>query len=89
MPTSVRAEPTSEVAATGVRFERDRLVVVLDDGRELSVDMSAVPWLGFLRDASPAARCRWMIEPGGFAIYWPELDDGLEVCHLLSTARIA
>jgi hypothetical protein len=89
MPTSVTAEPAYEVGATGVRFEGERLVVVLDDGRELSIDTADVPWLGFLRDASHKARRNWTIEPGGFAIYWPELDDGLEVCHLLSTSRIA
>ncbi len=55
MLISVKAEPASEVAATGARFDRDRLVVSLDDGRELSVDTAAVPWLAFLRDASPAS----------------------------------
>jgi hypothetical protein len=26
----------------------------------------------------------WSLEPRGFAIYWPDLDDGIEVAHLLS-----
>ncbi len=88
MSTSVKAEPLAEASATGIRFDGDRLVVVLDDGREVSVDMAAIPWLAFLREAPPAERLHWTIEPGGFAVYWPEFDDGVEVCHLLSTARI-
>jgi len=87
MTTSVTAEPASEVAASGVRFQGERLVVALDDGRELKIDTVAVPWLGFLKNASHDARRHRTIEPGGFAIYWPELDAGLEVCHLLTTAR--
>jgi hypothetical protein len=34
-------------------------------------------------------RQRWQVEPGGFAVYWPELDDGIEVEHLLSLQPLA
>jgi hypothetical protein len=27
-------------------------------------------------------------EPDGFAIYWPDLDDGIEVAHLLTSAPV-
>lgn len=33
--------------------------------------------------SSPEQRTRWSLEPGGFAIYWEELDDGIEVSRLL------
>ena len=74
---------TEHVAATGVRFDGNILCVALSDGRELSVPLQRVPWLRWLRKASPELRARWSLEPGGFAIYWEELDDGIEVSRLL------
>ena len=32
--------------------------------------------------ATPAQRRKWHIEPHGIAIYWDDLDDGIEVEHL-------
>ncbi|MGH9785510.1 MAG: DUF2442 domain-containing protein [Terriglobia bacterium] len=74
---------TEQVAATGVRFDGNILYVALSDGRELSVPLKRVPWLRWLMKASPEQRAKWSLEPGGFAIYWEELDDGIEVCRLL------
>ncbi len=83
------AKTIEEVAATGVRFVDDILVVALDDGRELRLPLDRVPWLAWLRDATLAQRENWTLEPRGFAIYWPDLDDGLEVGHLLSLGRLS
>jgi len=47
------------------------------------------PWLKWLAQATPKQRANWSLEPGGYAIYWPDLDDGIEVCHLLDTQPIA
>jgi len=74
---------TEQVAATGVRFDGNILYVALSDGRELSVPLKRVPWLRWLMKASPDQRAKWSLEPGGFAIYWEELDDGVEVCRFL------
>jgi hypothetical protein len=73
----------STVAATAVRFEDDELVVVLSDGRRIHLPLRRVPWLKWLAEAAPAQRSNWSIEPNGFAIYWDELEDGIEVAHLL------
>ena len=73
-----------QVAATGVRFSGNTLLVALSDGRELSVPLQRVPWLRWLLQASPEQRAKWSVEPGGFAIYWEELDDGIEICRLLA-----
>jgi len=35
------------------------------------------------RQGHARQRANWSLEPGGYAIYWPDLDDGIEVCHLL------
>jgi len=39
------------------------------------------------RDAEQ--RANWSLEPGGFAIYWNDLDDGIEICHLLGMQPVA
>ncbi|GIK40143.1 MAG: hypothetical protein BroJett011_39760 [Chloroflexota bacterium] len=80
---TLAASVTNEVKAIGVRFEENKLYVSLSDGREVSLPIDQVEWLEWLSQASPEQRANWSIEPGGFAIYWEDLDDGLEICHLL------
>ena len=79
---------TRQVRATGVRFVGDVLYVSLSDSREVALNMNRVLWLRWLLNAKPAQRAKWSIEPGGFAIYWTELDDGIEVRHLLGMEPI-
>ncbi len=78
-----------EVGATNVHFVGNSLFVALSDGREISVPMERVEWLSWLINAAPAQRSRWSIEPNGFAIYWEDLDDGIEVRHLLEMQPLA
>ncbi|NOX62389.1 MAG: DUF2442 domain-containing protein [Chloroflexi bacterium] len=78
-----------QAQATNVRFEDDVLFITLSDGRELSVPLDRIEWLQWLREATPAQRANWEIEPGGFAVYWPDLDDGVEIEHLLSLHALA
>jgi len=75
---------TEEVGAANVRFVGSQLCVTLSDGREISLPMDRVLWLRWLEQAAPEQRANWSIEPSGFAIYWVDLDNGIEVCHLLS-----
>jgi len=79
---------TEQVKTAGVRFVGDILVVQLSDGRELSVPLDRGGWLKWLRGATPGQRANWSIEPRGFAIYWEDLDDGIELSHLLSMQPI-
>ncbi len=72
-----------------VRFIDNILFVSLGDGREISLPMERVEWLDWLVKASPQQRSKWSIEPGGFAIYWDELDDGIELRHLLEMQPLA
>lgn len=74
---------TEQVRASGVRFAGNTLYVSLNDGREIGVPIDRIEWLNWLAKATPEQRAKWSMEPGGFAIYWEELDDGIEVCHLL------
>lgn len=71
------------VQAVDVAFDNGNLHVSLSDGRMISVPLDKLEWLHWLAEASPAQRAKWSIEPGGYAIYWDDLDDGIEVMHLL------
>jgi hypothetical protein len=77
------------VAATNVHVSRDALRIELSDGRVIEVQLAMVPWLQWLREASDEQRSRWSLEPGGFAVYWADLDDGVEIQHLLSPTPVA
>lgn len=83
MNTLAANKASDAVAAQNVRFSGDRLIVELSDGRELSVPYKKISWLRWLAKATPKQRAAWLLEPGGYAIYWDELDDGVEICHLL------
>lgn len=83
MSTLVAKQPKtkSPPSARGVHFADRMLYVELADGREIGVPLSRFPWLA---RATPAQRRKWHIEPRGFAVYWDDLDDGIEVEHLLA-----
>jgi hypothetical protein len=81
-------ESIEEVAATQVNFVAERLTVLLNDGREISVPIQEIPWLHWLANATPEQQASWTIEPQGFAIYWEALDDGIEIRHLLGTQML-
>lgn len=72
-----------QVAATDVSFTDNKLHVSLSDGRTITLPLDQIDWLRWLAQATPEQKSNWSIEPGGFAIYWEELDDGVEIVHLL------
>ena len=77
------------VQAKSVRFEGNILRILLSDGREISLPVDQMEWLKWLANATVEQRAKWTIEPGGFAVYWEELDDGFEIEHLLSLQPLA
>jgi hypothetical protein len=83
MPTLTNKKAQT-VFATGVRFDKNMLYVSLNDRREICLPFDRIDWLDWLAKATPEQRTNWSLESGGFAIYWDDLDDGIEVCHLLS-----
>jgi hypothetical protein len=74
----------TQVQAKNLRFEGSILHILLSDGREIGLPMDQMGWLKWLSNATPEQRAKWSIEPGGFAIYWEDLDDGIEIGHVLS-----
>jgi len=89
MITSTNKLITDLVTATNVRFEEDIIYVSLSDGREVGLPMDRIDWLAWLANATPEQKANWSFEPGGYAIYWNDLDDGVEVCHILATEPLA
>ena len=73
-----------EVGACDVRFEHEMLLIDLNDGRQVGLPFQKIKWLAWLAQATPEQRAKWSIEPHGYAIWWEELDDGIEVAHALS-----
>jgi hypothetical protein len=73
----------AKVRFKDARVTANTLHVCLDDGREVSLPLNEVAWLERLAKATPKQQANWSLEPGGYAIYWPDLDDGIEVRHLL------
>jgi len=87
MPGTNTSRHRSQPKAVGVRFGRGRVYISLNDGREIGLPLSHRD-LRWLREASPKLRRDWTLEPGGRTVYWPGLEDGIEVEHLLKPQRL-
>ena len=85
---TLTAKNAEQVRAKSARITANTLRVRLDDGREISVPFTEVSWLKWLAKATPRQRANWSLEPGGYAVYWEQLDDGFEICHLLGTGSL-
>lgn len=80
---SISGNKVAEVTARGVRFANRIIYIELSDDREIGLPLDKIKWLKWLAQATPAQQSHWTVEPGGYAVYWPDLDDGIEVAHLL------
>ncbi len=66
--------------AHSISFVENKMIVFLEDGRELSVP---IDWFPRLRDASMQQRNNWRLIGGGEGIHWEELDEDISVEGLL------
>ncbi|HEY8564799.1 MAG TPA: DUF2442 domain-containing protein [Beijerinckiaceae bacterium] len=66
-----------------VRFDDDRIIVDLMDGRTIAAPLA---WFPRLANATPAQRGRWERAGGGYGLHWPELDEDLSTEGLLRGA---
>ena len=71
-----------------VAFSDDTLMLWLSDGRVLQLEMSRLSWLRWLLDATPQQRQLWEIVPSGGGVWWPELDNGVELQPLLDVQSL-
>jgi len=89
MLTSANKIVSEQVSATNVTFDGNILILSLSDGRKISLPIDRIEWLEWLAKATPDQQANWSLEPGGFAVYWEDLDDGIEVCHVLAMEPLA
>jgi len=75
----ILAEAADERVAN-VRFDTDRIIVDLMDGRTIAVPLAFYPRL---LNASPEQRGKWEIAGAGYGIHWPEIDEDLSTEGLL------
>lgn len=75
----ILAEAADERVAD-VRFDSDRIIVDLMDGRTISVPLAYYPRL---LNATPEQRTHWEIGGAGYGIHWPEIDEDLSTEGLL------
>ena len=75
-----------DVFAQSVRFSKDSMTVLLDDGRSLSVPLV---WYPRLLDGSEQERSHFELIGKGEGIHWPELDEDISVEGLLAGRRSA
>jgi hypothetical protein len=80
MNSAAEAEYHHQIA--DVRFDRERMHVLLQDGREISVPLW---WYPRLLKATPAQRAAFEI--GRFGIHWEEIDEDIELAGLLVGAK--
>jgi hypothetical protein len=66
-----------------VRFDADRIIVDLMDGRTIAAPLA---WYPRLFNATAEQRSRWERAGGGYGLHWPDLDEDLSTEGLLRGA---
>jgi hypothetical protein len=79
-----KRETATEARAMGLRFARDRIIVSLEDQREVSIPLA---WYPTLKRATPAKRSNWILLGEGQGFHWPQLDLDLSVAGLTNGLR--
>ncbi len=79
MNISNTISPTATLAEN-VRFTDDAMIVMLADGREVSVPLE---WFPRLREATPEQRDNWRLIARGIGIHWEDIDEDIAVTTLL------
>ena len=74
----------AQARARSVEIRAERLVVTLEDGREIS---TPIDWFPRLVRGTPAQWARWELIGGGIGIHWPDLDEDISVDGLLVPER--
>lgn len=77
---SLKTHSPTSVLAMDVHFTDDAMLVMLSDGREISVPLE---WFPRLRDATPEQRKKWRLIARGIGMHWDEIDEDISVTTLL------
>jgi hypothetical protein len=73
-----------DARAKELAFTEDELVVMLADGRRISVPLA---WFPRLLRGSMAQRRNYELLGDGAGVHWPDLDEDLSVAGLLRVER--
>lgn len=66
--------------AINIAFENSKMIVFLEDGRELSIPLE---WFPILRKATDEQLNNWRLIGKGEGIHWEEIDEDILVENLL------
>jgi hypothetical protein len=66
--------------AVDIAFENSKMIVFLEDGRELSIPLE---WFPRLRKATSEQLNKWRLIRKGEGIHWSEIDEDISVENLL------
>lgn len=80
--TTLVLEADPEV--TSIEINRNRLIVNLQDSRQLVIP---IDWYPRLRHATESERQNWELLGDGYAIHWPDLDEHIGIEGLLAGRR--
>ena len=76
--------PSIDPRAKEIRCTEDELIVLLADGRSVSVPLA---WFPRLLHADAAARANFELLGDGQGIHWPDIDEDISVEGLLRGNR--
>lgn len=62
-----------------VRFQDNKIWITLNDDRVIGAPLDWFPWLA---NAAPEQQSHYEMHP--LSVYWPDLDDGLDIEALLT-----
>jgi len=74
----------SDPAIVNIHIVQDRMIIHLQDERELVIP---IDWYPRLLHATDAERQNWELLGDGYAIHWPDLDEHIGVEGLLAGRR--
>ncbi len=77
---TLQTKPMKPAQAVGVTFTDLQFTVALKDGRYLTIPLW---WYPHLERATRAERKNWKLLGTGVVIQWPDLDEFIEVEHLV------
>lgn len=80
------APAAADKRVADVRFDADRIILDLKDGRPLA---DALAWFPRLLTAPLVQRPRWRPAGGGYGLHWPDVDEDLSTEGLLRGAPAA
>ncbi len=66
--------------ASNIAFSNSKMIVFLEDGRELSIPLE---WFPRLRKATVEQLNKWRLIGNGEGVHWDEIDEDISIENLL------